>query len=97
MSQRQHLQDNSVKKKQDDQTQQTNIEPPPPAPETETLNNTPVEQELKHNTAVFGLPVVIPGPTKIIPSPPTTLDPDVIRHQVVDQFGKGTRVEVLYV
>ena len=79
------------------QTQQTNIEPPPPTPETETLNNAPVEQELKHNTAVFGLPVVIPGPTKIIPSPPTTLDPDVIRHQVVDQFGKGTRVEVLYV
>ena len=79
------------------QTQQTNIEPPPPAPETETVNNTPVEQELKHNTAVFGLPVVISGPTKIIPSPPTTLDPDVIRHQVVDQFGKGTRVEVLYV
>ena len=79
------------------QTQQTNIEPPPPSEETETLNNTPVEQDLKHNTAVFGLPVVIPGPTKIIPSPPTTLDPDVIRHQVVDQFGKGTRVEVLYV
>ena len=79
------------------QTQQTNIEPPSPPPEVESLNNTPVEQELKHNTAVFGLPVVIPGPTKIIPSPPTTLDPDVIRHQVVDQFGKGTRVEVLYV
>ena len=79
------------------QTQQTNIDPPPPPPATESVNNTPVEQELKENTAVFGLPVVISGPTKIIPSPPTTLDPDVIRHQVVDQFGKGTRVEVLYV
>ncbi len=78
-------------------SQKIDIEPPPPSSSTESVNNTPVEQELKENSVVFGLPIVISGPTKIIPSPPTTLDPDVIRHQVVDQFGKGTRVEVLYV
>ena len=43
--------------------------------------------------------VVIPGVTKVMMPPPRVekLDPDVLRHIVVDQFNKATRLEVAYV
>ncbi len=45
--------------------------------------------------------MIVPGPSVPvpIPSPAKTekLDPDVKRNVIIDQFGKGARVEVLYV
>ena len=76
------------------------IDPPEPSPEQTMINETPVVQSNKNGTTVVPMPLVIQGATKIVPTPPQNqqkLDPEVQRHYVVDQFSKGTRVEVAYV
>ena len=76
------------------------IDPPELSPEQTMINETPVVQSNKNGTTVVPMPLVIQGATKIVPTPPQNqqkLDPEVQRHYVVDQFSKGTRVEVAYV
>ena len=77
----------------------TNTIAPNVSPEQQTVMNAPVSQSGKDKPVAFGVPMVIPGPTVVIPGPPqvSKLDPQVMRHHIVDPFGKGTRVEVAYV
>jgi hypothetical protein len=74
--------------------------PPEPSPSQTMISEQPVQQSTKNgNGAVIPYPVVVPSPVRIIPGPPQIqkLDPEVQRHYIVDQFSKGTRVEVAYV
>ena len=77
------------------------INPPEQDAGTTAMNETPVTTTTKNGTKIgaIGVPVVIPGVTKVMMPPPRVekLDPDVVRHIVVDQFNKATRLEVAYV
>ena len=77
------------------------INPPEQDASTTSVNETPVTTTTKNGTKIgaVGVPVVIPGVTKVMMPPPRVekLDPDVLRHIVVDQFNKATRLEVAYV
>ena len=77
----------------------TNIESPDMTPAQQQVIDQPVEQAQKEKPLIAPLPMVIPGPTIPVPLPGKTekLDPSVMRSVVIDQFGKGTRVEVAYV
>jgi len=77
----------------------TNIDSPDMTPSQQQVIDQPVEQATKEKPLIAPLPMVIPGPTQVVPIPGKTekLDPNVLRSVVVDQFGKGTRVEVSYV
>jgi len=77
------------------------INPPEQDAGTTAMNETPVTTTTKNGIKIgaVGVPVVIPGVTKVMMPPPRVekLDPDVVRHIVVDQFNKATRLEVAYV
>ena len=82
-------------------TELPDINPPEQDASTTSVNETPVTTTTKNGTKIgaVGVPVVIPGVTKVMMPPPRVekLDPDVLRHIVVDQFNKATRLEVAYV
>ena len=79
----------------------TNIDSPDMTPSQQQVIDQPVEQAVKEKPLIAPMPMIVPGPSVPvpIPSPAKTekLDPDVKRNVIIDQFGKGARVEVLYV
>ena len=77
----------------------SDIQPPEQGAAAASVNETPVIQSEKQKVGAVGVPVVIPGVTKVIQGAPQVekLDPDVMRNIVIDGFNKGIRVEVAYV
>ncbi len=77
----------------------SDIQPPEQGAAAASVNETPVTQSEKQKVGAVGVPVVIPGVTKVIQGAPQVekLDPDVMRNIVIDGFNKGIRVEVAYV
>ena len=77
----------------------TNIESPDMTPAQQQVIDQPVEQAQKEKPLIAPMPMVLPGAPMPIPMPSKVekLDPEVMRSVVIDQFGKGTRIEVAYV